>query len=445
MKERVKLCLVSAASSLLWACSEPPTEPMMPGQESPDASSDRDLGEGASDLVEMSDVGVDRGEDQGAVADQGASVDLGEDMAPDMAPVDMSVDQGPSQRQIYVAQGHLGRITLSCDEGQSWIHDTSYDDTMRCYDDLLICAMGDPLGCDCEGAPDTCAVRRFDCDHNSQSGTGITFGNGWFVQTRGWGHPGGILRSADGVTWEQVVANVSFAGPVFTGVAFIVAGRSVRRSIDDGATWSEPIRTTLDGWNVRHRATGDYQGESRVVLLGEPGDITLSSDHGQTWWDAESFPTECGYRTKAILLHQARILIFGEDGVVCVSEDGGKNFVSHQPREAFPTTVLIDGRGLFLTWIKGERLESSDGLTWSELPLTPDTLLPTKVVRGEGGTLVAYNSGGFAQWYEKESFYRSTDNGLTWEVLDPSRFTRSHVIRDIAVGTIPADSAACAP
>jgi hypothetical protein len=54
------------------------------------------------------------------------------------------------------------------------------------------------------------------------------------------------------------------------------------------------------------------------------------------------------------------------------------------------------------------------------------------VARRDAGTFVAVNDGR-QQWYEKQSFYRSTD-GVTWDALEPGAFVGSHPMTFISFG-----------
>jgi hypothetical protein len=73
----------------------------------------------------------------------------------------------PSPVPVFVAQGHQGRITRSCDDGQTFPFDHSNDDEFRCFIDA-----------------------EHDCDHSELAGRGLAFGQGSFVAAWGWGHPG---------------------------------------------------------------------------------------------------------------------------------------------------------------------------------------------------------------------------------------------------------------
>lgn len=70
----------------------------------------------------------------GSSGDDGGSTETGEP-TPDGVP-------------MFVAQGHAGRTTISCDDGLSWVAHQSDDDTLDCFD-------------------------PYDCDHDAGAGRGI--------------------------------------------------------------------------------------------------------------------------------------------------------------------------------------------------------------------------------------------------------------------------------
>src|SRR5690606_33849550 len=74
---------------------------------------------------------------------------------------------------VFIAQGHLGRTTISCDDGRTWIHNQSQDDAARCFENDL------------------------DCDHHPYAARGIAHGEGTFLLTWGWGAPGSVVRTED--------------------------------------------------------------------------------------------------------------------------------------------------------------------------------------------------------------------------------------------------------
>ena len=52
---------------------------------------------------------------------------------------------------MFVAQGFVGRTTISCDDGRTWVADHSDDEAMRCFS----------------------ATPGSDCDHNGQRAMGL--------------------------------------------------------------------------------------------------------------------------------------------------------------------------------------------------------------------------------------------------------------------------------
>src|SRR5690606_11875585 len=116
---------------------------------------------------------------------------------------------------VFVAQGHYGRTTISCDDGHTWIQDKSQDDAVRCFEDGL------------------------DCDHDAFAGRGIAHGAQTFVLTWGWGAPGTVVRSEDAASFETVLSETStFADVAFGNGRFVANGSTTQISDDLGATWA---------------------------------------------------------------------------------------------------------------------------------------------------------------------------------------------------------------
>jgi hypothetical protein len=159
----------------------------------------------------------------------GASLDAGSDPAP------------PGSVPRFVAQGHMGRTIVSCDDGLSWVADRSLDRE----GDHYVCDVIDPAVCWVDGMGcnfldnGACVPKatQCDCDHHPGAGTGIAYGNGWFVATWGWGPKGSVRRSQDGVSWQEVLSDTSFGGMAFGLDRFMAGDRQPRRSLDDGASW----------------------------------------------------------------------------------------------------------------------------------------------------------------------------------------------------------------
>jgi len=326
--------------------------------------------------------------------------------------VDAFVPPEPSAEPVFLLQGHMGRTAISCDDGQSWIHDTSLDDDARCFTDGL------------------------DCDHHAGSGKGLAWapdgeGGGHFFATFGWGQPGGIDRSSDGVTWERKLGDTTFGGLAFMDDTLVAGSRTARVSGDRGETFSAGIDTGLNGWNARRAGVAG----GRFVLVGDDSDVVWSED-GETWSRPDTLPPGCGLSIQVsggILDLDGTIVIVGGDGGSCVSTDGGVTFAVHTIRDGIGSQAVVhDGR--VWVWSRGEVHTSTDGVTWVSEPTTPADLGIGPVAVSDDGTFVGVK-GGWQQWYEAQRFYRSTD-GVTWEELPEGSYTGSHPVRAMAFGYV---------
>jgi hypothetical protein len=310
----------------------------------------------------------------------------------------------PGLVPLFVAQGNLGRTTVSCDDGKTWVANHSDDDAAVCF------------------------TGGLDCDHSAGAGRGITWGNGWFVATFGWGPPGAIRRSRDGVTWEPVTTGTTFAGVAFGDDRFLAGGRPAWVGGADGARWAKAGDPALKNWNVRRTA---FVGGG--FLVHGDGDTMLTSDGGQTWWRPTTIPADCTVDqwSGGIAHGNGVIVMVSAQGVGCRSTDGGKTFASA------PLGGTVRGRLLwtgaeFMTWGQRGLYRSRDGAAWTAQATVPANLLIGPVARGDSGTFVAVKDE-WQQWYAKQEFYRSTD-GVTWEVLPRTAFAGSHPISFIAFG-----------
>jgi hypothetical protein len=322
----------------------------------------------------------------------------------------------PGLVPVFVAQGHMGRLTISCDDGRSWILDRSLDDSVRCFDPL-------------------------DCDHTEGAGRGLAFGDGQWIATFGWGKPGTLQRSNDGNIWEVVLdPSPTFADVAFGQGAFI--GNTIPPQLSpDGKAWK--VTPSPENLNVGNaRAIGFSPDNGGVfVITGESGngrDIVLSNDGGQTWWHPDSRPDECVEQVRGIAGGNGALVAASAKGFVCTSSDGGKNWSKVDVGDWLSSPPLFTGTE-FMVWESGTLHRSSDGKSWSSEPGSPAGISIGPVARGPNGTFVAANDG-WMVWYEKQAFYRSND-GVNWEVLDKAKFKGSHPINFIEPGfTLPNDN-----
>ncbi|HXK16308.1 MAG TPA: hypothetical protein VNG33_00790, partial [Polyangiaceae bacterium] len=124
---------------------------------------------------------------------------------------------------VFVGQGHEGRITRSCDDGLTFPYNHSADDTFRCFIDA-----------------------DHDCDHSENAGRGLAFGDGAFVATWGWGHPGKLQRSTDGKAWDDVMTATPTFADIAYGNSLFVACANPTRVSSDGKTWDTGGKLSFD-------------------------------------------------------------------------------------------------------------------------------------------------------------------------------------------------------
>ena len=334
---------------------------------------------------------------------------------PDGATPDPDLGTDPEGVPIFVAQGHMGRVTVSCDDGESWTHDSSLDDSVRCFTD------------------------GFDCDHHPGSAKGLTWSprnGGRFFATFGWGPAGSVQRSGDGVSWDPRTDETTFGGLSYGNDVVVAGARNARISTDEGETFGEGIGTGLEVHNVRRAG---FAGGRHVLVGGDSGDtdIVWSTD-GAAWSRPSTLPDECGHsiqNTGGIVDVGGTIVVVGGDGVACASSDDGDTFVASTIRDGLTSHAVSHGGEVFV-WSRGEVHRSSNGTEWSSSATTPDDLHLGAVAVSDDGTFVGVR-GGWQNWYGDQEFYRSED-GVSWETLGGGSFTGSHPIRDIHFGRVAA-------
>lgn len=407
--------IAALASSLLVAACAPGTlAEVAPEEEARDAhAADPDASTpDARPIDPREDAGTappDRASDAGTATDAARSSDGG-----------ARLDAGAGDRArvgVFVAQGYVGRTTISCDDGRSWIANESMDDALRC--------------------------GSVDCDHHPGRAMGVVHDEGGFVAAWGWGASGSVERSADGRAWETTMSGPTFGG-VAAGIGRVLLGsRAPRVSSDAGATWTSAGTPSLEAWNVRRAGFVGSEG-GRFLLVAEDAresDLAISDGTG-AWWGASSFPNECGQAIQndgGIAAIGDTMVIVGGDGVACRSTDGGTTWRSTSIGTTITSRVVQTPTALWV-WGGGRLFSSTDGERWTATPTVPASVVIGAVARGPSGTLVAVN-GGWDQWYERQRFYRSED-GVRWTELEAGRYARSHPIHAITYGEV--DAEACA-
>ncbi|MCA9640182.1 MAG: hypothetical protein H6718_13940 [Polyangiaceae bacterium] len=325
---------------------------------------------------------------------------------------------------LFVAQGHLGRTLISCDDGQTWTADRSDDDQHTCWSQ---------------------DANDIECDHQSTAGRGLVYvpstadEPGTFVTTFGWGQPGSIRTSTDGVTWTPTLTGKTFAMLAY-GSGTLMAGAHVpMRSSDTGVQWENTADPMLSVWNARTIGYAAHGNGLFVVVGGDGGqqDIVLSPDAGQSWFHPDTLPGECGANVRGVAYGAGAIVVMGES-TVCHSTDGGKTFIAQAMGANVTSTVLWDG-SRFIAFSQGKAHTSSDGASWNTTDLSQNIQIGAVAVSPEG-TFVGVR-GGWQVWYSKQEFYRSTD-GINWTTLPSSAFNGGHPINFMTFG-YGAPSSAC--
>ncbi len=316
---------------------------------------------------------------------------------------------------IVVAQGHMGRTTISCDGGQTFVANQSEDDSYRCW-----------------SGPDT------DCDHNAFAGRGLAYGNGVWIATFGWGAPGTLRRSLDGVTWQVVETDTPTYADVAYGNGTFVANSSPTRLSTDGLTWTDGGSLDL---NINTRAIAFVpHGAGVFIVTGESGDqrdIVISPD-GITWSHASTRPAECGQYVKNLQYGDGVIALFSGAGHVCTSSDGGDTWVHHPVNDFLSSHGVWTGSEFFV-WAGSTLFRSGDGATWTSDAGSPGNLsLDGPVARTADGIFVGVNQT-WDGYYEEQSFVWSED-GIAWQTA--GEFVGSHPINFLDFGYAEA-SAAC--
>lgn len=260
------------------------------------------------------------------------------------------------------------------------------------------------------------------------------------VMSSGWGTPGRVRRSVDGVTWD-LAFDVEFPFASLAVGDGVLMGATPRpwTSSDGGATWLEVPRTYLAP-PLRASLHIPY-GEGRFVLTSDQADamhVWLTDDAGTTFFESSAVPDAC----------LAPSLSYGNDvllmptltDAVCRSIDGGETWssVSTSGTFGYGTLQFVGRRFVAIGDAGGAQpvlYESADGSTWTSTP----TNLPVgawSVVLGhdeETSTLFAA-----AGAYDGQRMFRSED-GLDWDEVTGA--PTGHPIRRFVSGRL--DAPAC--
>ena len=171
------------------------------------------------------------------------------------------------------------------------------------------------------------------------------------------GEEGLILRSSDGVTWEQ---QPSPASEMLTRVRFVDAQHGWITG------YAATILATEDGghrWTLRHfdpkaRPLHDilFLDSQHGIAVGGFGSYLTTADGGQTWSAASSPLTELGLHFNTIQrLDDGSLFVAGEKGLTARSTDGGANWTLLKSPYAgsFFGAMPLGGRKILVYGMRG--------------------------------------------------------------------------------------------
>ncbi|MEM9460648.1 MAG: hypothetical protein AAGF11_41145 [Myxococcota bacterium] len=291
----------------------------------------------------------------------------------------------PEGVPMFVALGQGGRRLLSCDDGHSWV--------------------GEQI------------VEMNDDDHGPYSSRSITWGEGTFMIGMGWGNPGKLWRSENGLDWQETFPPpdhdpTGLSGVIYGGGRFVaVEGRRTWHSEDRGLAWT-PGDNLAPGEIIRTVGYSPYDGGRYYAVGG--GEIHVSSD-GQTWSAPGSVQGSCEgnvSRRGGVVADGDLFVVVTDTGNVCRTDDGGQTFTHHVVGPGpgngavVRSNLVVTNEGFYAAGGSGA-WTSADGIDWQSHAFALDGDPIRRLARGDTGTLVGIAWNG-------DDFYRSDDGGLQW-------------------------------
>lgn len=386
------------------------------------------------DAGDSEDTGT---EDTGIPLDTGVDMGVPDTGAPDTGAPDSGV--GPAT-PVFVLQGDVGRTAISCDDGQSWIGNRSFDVEA----DPLVCSSSDAVRCYDQScrymASDGCRTASpCDCSHHPGSAKGLVYGNGWFVATFGWGFDGKVLVSSDGFVWQPAVQGATFGGIGYGDGRFLLASRDPRvASVPPTSFGAAPAArfqmNRADIWNVRTAGFSSYGGASGFVMVAQDEsrvDVLIGDGSG-SWTRPSVLPSSCLRTPRGVASGGNQVVIVAGSGSVCRSGDGGQTWTEHATGGAVQSSVEWDGQR-FVAFGGGQRYVSTDGRSWTSDALRPSGTRVTRfAISPDTGTYVGA-ADDWNNWYGQQVMLRST-NGVDWSRLPSSAYPGSHPIAFMTAG-----------
>lgn len=176
---------------------------------------------------------------------------------------------------------------------------------------------------------------------------------------------------------------------------------------------------------------------SRLVAVGERGHVLLSDNHGQTWRQAKTVPTQT-LLTAVCFSDDRNGIAVGHDEIVLTTTDKGETWTRrhYAPEAQQPLLdVLCNGHDAIAVGAYSTYLTSTDsGSTWSERKFAATPAAPTTPGKPPGSVVVSSSdddapadfhlnrivaASGSRLYIAAEAghLYRSDDAGATWTEL----------------------------
>lgn len=365
---------------------------------------------------------------------------------------DARVTADPGKISVVVAQGAIGRTTVSCDDGKTWIRDRSW--LTEASD--IVCGTSTPVRCNVTPCTlriqdGTCLTRPLcDCVHDPGVPKGIAFGNGSFVSIFGLGAAGRAIRTTDALNWTTVydVPYSTFGGVRFGSGTFVMASETLNvpglptysLSSVDGTAWKR------DGIAIHTRALAYYGYDAGRFLIMHESGLRYTTDAGKTWVEPADYEIDCATDMAwggGGVYGNGILLTLSNTGHVCRSSDGGATWTRDKVA-GYISSNGIFAADQFIFWTNHNdrsgtgddgfyRYTSSDGKNWTRTKMVSRVSVGP-VVQTPSGQFVTAN--GFFGGYEAQKFFTSGD-GLTWtESSQTAPVGDRHFISGLAVGVV---------
>ncbi|MCM8536953.1 MAG: hypothetical protein NE334_13530 [Lentisphaeraceae bacterium] len=293
---------------------------------------------------------------------------------------------------IFMAAGHGMNILVSRDDGKTWQQSFK----------------GRPGG-----------------DHGYWAvWNNIAYTNGVFAVASGWGAPGTIIATDDGVNWQHLTAKKTSMSRK-DGKPYDM--KTTMQLVGAEGSFAMPLASTADfgkswavkspyGWkdkagnkikiDIGHPTIA--YGDGRLLVIGDKGPGVFSDDLGKTWqhmtvkidpWEKRG--------SKGLVYHNGAFLLLRSGDSILRSTDKGMTWKSHKLDIKRPAgrSFCLSVAGDYV-WASGETTKrSKDGVTWEDIP---QKKLSGQIAASDKGTLINVSR-------KRLSILRSTDNGKTWQ------------------------------